>query len=68
MLQRKYPVLERLIWEKGLFKKDIAEQLDVSVAQFLRKLNGEYRFWLDEAFILQKKFFPDITVEELFRN
>lgn len=33
-----------------------------------KKVNGELRFSLDEAIRLQEEFFPDVTVNELFRH
>lgn len=63
-----YPRLESEIILRGIRKQDIQKQLNCKMATFVLKLNGERRFTLDEAIRLQEEFFPDISVNELFRH
>ena len=44
------------------------EFLDIEQSSFVLKLNGARRFSLEEAIRLQEEFFPDVTVNELFRH
>ena len=52
----KYPNLKFLISEKKYSQKQT----------FCKKLQGIYSFTLDEAFIIQNTFFPEIRLENLF--
>lgn len=63
-----YPVLESEIILRKISKKDIYQLLDVQANTFTLKLNGNLRFSLDEAIRIQETFFPDISVNELFRH
>lgn len=63
-----YPVLESEIILRKISKKDIYQLLDVQPNTFTLKLNGNLRFSLDEAIRIQETFFPDISVNELFRH
>ncbi len=63
-----YPILESEIILRGIRKQDIQRQLSCKMATFVLKLNGERRFTLEEAIQIQEEFFPDLTVNELFRH
>ena len=63
-----YPVLESEIILRNITKKEMREFLGVEQSTFVTKLNGTRRFSLDEAIRLQEEFFPDISVNELFRH
>ena len=63
-----YPVLESEIILRNTTKKKMREFLGVEQSTFVTKLNGTRRFSLDEAIRLQEEFFPDISVNELFRH
>lgn len=63
-----YPVLESEIILRNITKKKMREFLGVEQSTFVTKLNGTRRFSLDEAIRLQEEFFPDISVNELFRH
>jgi DNA-binding XRE family transcriptional regulator len=60
--------IERIIFDKGLKKRDIAKALGISYNTFLLKLKGEYYFTLDEAIKLKEILETDLTVEELFKT
>lgn len=62
----KYPNLKFLISEKGCSQKQIAERIGIHPRTFCEKLKGQYPFTLDEAFIIQNTFFPEIRLEILF--
>lgn len=63
-----YPVLESEIILRNITKKKMREFLGVEQSTFVTKLNGTRRFSLDEVIRLQEEFFPDISVNELFRH
>ena len=52
----------------NISKADIKNLLEVRYATVLDKLNGKSRFFFDEALIIKKKFFPDISIEYLFES
>lgn len=62
----KYPNLIKEIAVRGIKKKAIANQLDISERSFYSKLNGDVSFTWEETGIIQSCFFPDKTKEELF--
>lgn len=62
----KYPNLKFLISEKKYSQKQIAESIGITPRTFCKKLQGTYPFTLDEAFIIQNAFFPQISLENLF--
>ena len=63
-----YPVLESEIILRKISKKDIYSLLGLQANTFTLKLNGNLRFSLDEAIRIQETFFPDISVNQLFRH
>lgn len=63
-----YPLLESEIILRKISKKDIYQLLDVQPNTFTLKLNGNLRFSLDEAIRIQETFFPDVSVNQLFRH
>lgn len=46
--------------------EDIAEFLGVHRNTIAGKVNGNQRFYADEAFKIQKRFFPNLAIEYLF--
>lgn len=62
----KYPNLKLLISEKGYSQKQIAEGIGIHPRTFCEKLKGQYTFTLDEAIKIKEKFFPDISMNELY--
>ena len=63
-----YPVLEHEIILRNITKKEMRDFLGLEQSGFVLKLNGMRRFSLEEAIRLQEEFFPDLTVNELFRH
>lgn len=61
-----YENLERVMKERGITKKALAEFLDVRHATIVDKTNGNSRFFLDEALKIQDEFFPDLEIKYLF--
>lgn len=63
-----FPTLEAEIAGRGIRKDKISKLLEVDYSTFGHKLNGERSFKLEEAIKIQETFFPDITVNELFKH
>lgn len=61
-----YPRLEAEIIKRGLLKGDICKRLSINRASLCYKLNGERPFTLEQAFTIQKTWFPGIPMEALF--
>lgn len=61
-----YRNLEAEMVRMGVYRKDVAKSLGVRYATVVQKLNGKYRFSLDEAFAIKEKFFPNLSLEYLF--
>lgn len=53
---------------RNLYIKDLADELKVTRDTMSNKLSGETNFTLKEALTIQKKFFSDIPVWDLFRE
>ncbi len=64
----KYPNLKLLISEKGYSQKQIAEGIGIHPRTFCEKLKGRYTFTLDEAMSIKEKFFPDVSMDILYRK
>lgn len=63
-----YPVLERELEARYVRNVDIARELNIHVDTLRNRLSGRTRFSLDEAIKVQKKWFPDIPIDELFKH
>ena len=61
-----YPTLEREIAGRGIKKKVIAESMNVCNRSLNNKLSGRVPFTWPEVYEIRNRFFPDMTVEELF--
>ena len=68
LYERKYPVLERLIFERGIKKKDIAQAINITPRGLSLKLSGKKRFLWDEACIIQEQFFSDVSKDDLLKR
>ncbi|MBS7174921.1 MAG: hypothetical protein KH056_01915 [Clostridiales bacterium] len=68
LFEKKYPVLERLIFERGIKKKDIAKALNITPRGLSLKLSGKRRFLWDEVCIMQEQFFTDVDKDELLKE
>ena len=64
----KYPNLRAEMSRTGIKQIDIAKVLGVSKIAVYQKMNGKSRFTIDEAFLIQKTFFPNFTVDYLFSD
>jgi len=65
-LEIKYQLLATKIFEKGLKKKHVANTLGISPRALNNKIYGQAPFNWEEVCILQEKFFPDMSKDELF--
>ena len=63
-----YKNLEAEMVRNGITRKDISSFLNVRYATVVQKLNGRYKFNLDEALIIKKNFFPELSLEYLFQT
>jgi len=63
-----YPNLETAIIQKGILKKDIATEIGINARTLSSKLIGEKDFWLSEAIAIQAIYFPETSVEILFKK
>lgn len=53
---------------KGFTQKDLAKALNVSAQTISYKMTGKRDFTSNEMFTIQKEFFPDVKLEELFKK
>ncbi|MDO5517962.1 MAG: helix-turn-helix transcriptional regulator [Clostridium sp.] len=53
---------------KNIKRRDMAEFLGVRLATLCDKLNGRYSFKINEAFKIQQRYFPELTIEYLFQS
>lgn len=63
-----YPVLESEIKHKGIKKKTMAQLLGVDEVTFWHKTCGKRSFTVEQAILIQKTWFPEIPIEELFSH
>jgi hypothetical protein len=64
-----YRNLEAEMARKGLSKREVAEGIGMNrYPTFIEKMNGNYKFKLDEAVAIRDNFFPDLTLDYLFEN
>lgn len=63
-----YDNLEKLIKERKITKLSMAESMDMRYPTLIDKLAGKFPLSLDQAMEIKEKFFPDLTIEELFKK
>lgn len=63
-----YKNLEAEMARKGITKKDLSETLNLRYATILDKMNGNSRFFYDEAVRIKETFFQDLSIEYLFEK
>ena len=63
-----YRNLEAEMVRYGVTRNHIAKILNLRYASIIDKLSGKYSFKLDEAFKIQREFFPNLTIEYLFEQ
>lgn len=64
----KYQFLAEKINERGIRKSVIARRLGIASRSLSSKICGKTRFAYDEAQIIHHDFFPDISLDELFKE
>lgn len=64
--KRMYKNLEDEMIKHNITQKQISKLLNVRAATVSDKINGKFPFKLNEAFKIQTKFFPELTIEYLF--
>jgi len=64
--KNKYPVLSRLINDRGIRKSVVARHLGICPKALLLKIHGVTGFLFEEARAIRDYFFPDIALEHLF--
>ena len=52
--------------EKGVSQKEVAKKLDLSPQSVYMKIHGRREFTAPEMFTIQREYFPNVTLEELF--
>lgn len=63
-----YPILAGEIAKRGVKKKTIAQSIGVCDKSLSNKMSGRVPFSLQEAMTINKTFFPDIEIDELFKR
>ena len=58
--------LRLVIFDRGIRMSAVADAIGVTTRALYNKLEGRTRFTWEEACIIQDKFFPDRTKDELF--
>ena len=60
--------LEAEIARSNVKRTDIADALGIGTRTLYAKIHGETKFTTEEAFKVQKTFFPDLTLDYLFET
>ena len=60
--------LEAEIARKKLTKQQVADRIGIGTRALYDKINGRTKFTTEEAFKLQKAFFPDQSLGYLFEQ
>lgn len=63
-----YPELAAEIARRGIKKKDIAKSLGICEKAMIEKLHGRSPFKWQEVRSIRDQFFPDLALEDLFRE
>ena len=61
-----FPTLKAEMARKGLKALDVAEAMGISDKTAYKKLSGASPFTLNETVKVRDKYFPAMTIEELF--
>lgn len=67
-MKERYPNLIGAIAMRGIKKTAIAKALNISERAFYNKLHGISSFTWNEVCVINKRFFPDMDKEELFKE
>lgn len=60
--------LEAEMARKNITRQDIADLLDISYNTARNKINGNHKFYFDEAWKIRGYFFPNLELEYLFET
>lgn len=63
-----YPNLEAEIARKDITKTEIADGINMPRSTFTQKIGGKFEFTVGEAKRIQKKYFPEYSIEYLFKK
>lgn len=63
-----YPTLSREISARGIKLRAIASSINVSERTLYNKIRGIRPFTWDEVKVIQSRFFPDVSVDDLFEK
>ena len=63
-----YPILTGEIAKRGIKKCVLAEGAGMSGRALQNKMTGKTQFSLPEAVAIRNRFFPDLTIENLFQK
>lgn len=63
-----YPTLSREISSRGIKLRVIASAINISERTLYNKIRGIRPFTWDEVKVIQSRFFPDISVDDLFEK
>ena len=68
MSERPYMNLQIEMLKKGVTQEELAKLIKRTRLTISNKLQGETSFLVEEAFLIQKTFFPDKELNYLFRR
>lgn len=60
--------LELELKRKNITKKQLADFLGISYDTIIKKINGESDFWREECQKIVDNFFPEYTIDDLFKK
>lgn len=63
-----YPNLEAEIARKNITKTEIADGIDMPRTTFTQKISGKFEFTVAEAKKIKKRYFPEHSIEYLFKK
>lgn len=61
-----YPMLASEIARRGIKKRTMAETIGISERTLHNKLTGKSEFTWNEVAAIQREFFPDVVIDNLF--
>lgn len=62
----KYPNLKAELARKGISMEEVSKALNIHRNSVANKINGETPFTVEEAFKIQNKYFPKLSLNYLF--
>lgn len=63
-----YPNLDKMLKEKNLSKKNLAEKVNIRYQTFIVKCNGKNEFTFDEILNIKKALDTNMSLEQLFER